>query len=63
MLSRSGTTNPVTPSLTRPPAAAPTASVAITGKPWLKASFTTSPQGSLKTGVVTEGRTKTQASA
>ena len=30
----------------RPPAAAPTASVAITGTPWLKASLTTSPHGS-----------------
>ena len=41
-----GTIRPVRSCSIRPPAAAPTASVAITGTPWLKASLTTSPHGS-----------------
>ena len=45
---RAGTIRPLSPSRTSPPAAAPTASVAITASPWFMASLTTNPHGSRK---------------
>ena len=56
-------TRPVSPSRTRPPAAAPTAVVAITGVPWCMASLQTSPHGSRKRGVGTLGTTTSAALA
>ena len=48
---------------TRPPAAAPTAVVAITGTPWSKASLTTNPHGSRKSRVGIDGTTTTSEPA
>ena len=47
-LSAAGTTSPVASWRTRPPAAAPTASVAMTAQCWFMASLATSPHGSTK---------------
>ena len=46
---------PGLPSRTRPPATAPTALVATTGRPWCIASLQTSPHGSRKRGVGIDG--------
>ena len=56
-------TRPVSPSRTSPPAAAPTAVVAITVRPCSNASLQTRPQGSLKRGVGIEGTTVNCAAA
>ncbi len=62
-LSPAGTTRPLRPSRTSPPAAAPTASLAITGRPRFIASFTTRPHGSRKVRVAIEGITSTSLAA
>ena len=54
---------PSRPSCTSPPAAAPTASVAMTGRPWFMASLTTRPHGSRKPRVGIDGRTRTSEPA
>ena len=61
--SPAGTTSPVSSLRTRPPAAAPTAVVAITGTPWSKASLTTRPHGSTKSRVGIDGTTTTSEPA
>src|ERR1035441_5658482 len=61
--SPAGTISPLCPSRTRPPAAAPTASVAITASPLFIASFTTNPHGSRKVRVAIEGTTSTSLAA
>src|SRR3984885_7824448 len=58
-LSPAGTIRPLSPSRTRPPAAAPTASVAMIASAWFMASLTTNPQGSRKVRVGMEGTTST----
>jgi hypothetical protein len=59
--SPAGTTRPLRSWRTSPPAAAPTAVVAMTGRPRCMASLQTRPHGSRKVGVGTDGTTRTAA--
>ena len=61
--SPAGKVSPVVPSRTRPPAAAPTASLATTGVLWSIASLATRPHGSTKLGVRIDGSTSRSAAA
>ena len=59
--SPAATTSPLRSWRTRPPAAAPVWSVAMTGIDWCIASLTTSPHGSRNVRVRTDGTTRTSA--
>ena len=61
--SPAGTTSPLRPWRTSPPAAAPTASVAMTAKRWFMASLATSPHGSRNGASGIDGMTRTSAPA
>jgi len=61
--SRSATIRPLRPSRTSPPAAAPTASLAMIAAPWFMASLTTSAHGSMNRCVRMEGTTRTSHAA
>ncbi len=63
MLLPAGTISPFSPSLTMPPAAAPTASLQITASERFIASLTTRPQGSRNVAVWIEGTTSTSQAA
>ena len=58
-----GTTSPECSWRTRPPATAPTASVAMTGRPRCRASLATSAHGSRKSRVAIDGMTRTLAAS
>ncbi len=62
-LSPAGTIKPFSSSRTRPPAAAPTASLAITARPRFMASLITRPHGSRNARVLIDGSTSTSAAA